>query len=163
MSAKKRVVEEKPSNVETSVMNDDDNDDLMIVEFSTDISEAEPPPPLPIGEYDAEIRSVAKATSKDKGTRYALVNFFIPPEQFPADFDADVYPDGVTIAYRRVSLEDNGMAKWNLRRFGEAINVPMGTRIDMTTWIGQTARVSIEHEMYLGIPRAVITKVSAAV
>lgn len=131
-----------------------------IIDFSQDISEAEAPPPLPRNDYEGEIRAVTVAVSKNKGTRYADVTFLIRPEQFPADFDPTYYPDGITIHFRRVSLEDTPQGRYSVRQFCEAIGAPMSKRIDINDWVGQTARVTVTHETYEGRDRAVIQSVA---
>ena len=131
-----------------------------IIDFSEDISDAEAPPPLPRNDYEAEVRGVQVAVSKNKGTRYADVTFLIRPEQFPADFDPTYYPDGITMHYRRVTLEDTPQARYSVRMFCEAIGAPMSKRIDINDWIGQSARVTVTHETYEGRERATIQTVA---
>lgn len=131
-----------------------------IIDFSEDISEATPPPPIPKNDYEAEVRAVNVAVSKNKGTKYADVTFLIRPEAFPADFDSTFYPDGASLHYRRVTLEDNPQARYSVRMFCEAIGAPMSRRIDLNEWVGRTARVSITHETYEGRDRAVIQSVA---
>lgn len=135
----------------------------MMYEFSEDISTATPPPPLPIATYEAEIRQVEPKVSNTSGSRYAAVHFVILPDQFPADFEAaEDYPEGVNIIYRRVSLEDDRNSRARLRSFLEAIGAPMGKSIDLSDWIGHTARVSVASSEWDGNLRNEITSVSAA-
>jgi hypothetical protein len=138
-----------------------DNDMPSVVEFSEDISTAEAPPPIPKMDYVAQIRD-ANITLSSKGTRYAAVTFYIAPDQLPADFPAEIYPDGVTIVYRRVSLEDNNNSRYRLRKFCEAIGAPAAKRIDVSEWIGREALVSVNHETYEGQDRHVIQTVKSA-
>ena len=136
-------------------------DDLpSVVEFSEDIADAPEPKPLPLGEYTAQIRGAAVKLSQ-RSTKYAAVDFFISPDQYPVDF-TDGNPDGLVITYRRVPMEDNPQARYNLRRFCEAIGSPMAKQIDVNMWVGATAKVKIAHEKYEGITRAVIEAVRAA-
>jgi len=131
-----------------------------IIDFSEDISEATPPPPIPKNDYEGEVRAASVAVSKNKGTRYADVTFHIRPEAFPADFDASFYPDGATLHYRRVSLEDTPQSRYSVRMFCEAVGAPMSRRIDLNEWVGRTARITIGHETYEGRDRAVIVSVA---
>lgn len=132
-----------------------------VIEFSEDIADAEQPEPLPKSDYLAEIRGVEVKTSNSKGTKYAAVSFYISPEQYPADFDVNNAPDGKTLVYRRVSLEDTAQARFNLRRFLEAIGAPMSKTIDVNEWVGLSGRVTIDHEEYEGVMREQIVKVAA--
>lgn len=132
-----------------------------IIEFAEDISAAEAPPPLPISEYSAEIRA-AEAKTSAKGNKYGSVTFFIPPEQYPADF-TDGDPDGITLIYNRAPAENKGPAgPYRMRKWCESIGAPMGKTVDMNDWIGCTATISVDHEEYEGEKRAVIKRVVAA-
>lgn len=137
-------------------------DDSMIIEFSEDISEAEAPDPLPVGDYRAQIRSAAPRVSVNTGNKYAAVGFYISPDEYPADYDANNAPDGKTVLYRRVSLEDNPAARFNMRRFCEAIGAPMSRSVNMADWLNLEARVTIEHDEFEGINRENITRVNPA-
>lgn len=137
------------------------DDQTSIVEFSEDISAAEQPEPLPVGEYAATIRQAEVKTSQ-RGTKYAAVTFLIAPEEFPADFPTENAPDGKVIVYRRCSLEDNPQARWMLRNFCEAIGATAAKRIDVNEWIGLEARVQIDHDEYEGVVREQISRVNAA-
>lgn len=136
----------------------DENELGTIIEFSEDISTAEAPPPLPVREYRAQVKG-AKAKKSQRQTSYAEVLFYISPEEYPADF-TDGDPDGMTIAYRRCSLEDKANARFAVRKFCEALGAPRSKRIDLNDWVGLEALVKIEHETYEGITRGVISKVN---
>lgn len=131
-----------------------------MIEFSTDIGKAEAPDPLPAGSYVGTIRA-AEVKMSQRDTRYAAVTFHISPDQYPADYK-DGNPDGTILVYRRVGLEDNPQAKYGLRRFLESIGAPTGKKIDVNDWVGNEATIEISHEMYEGINRANISKVSEA-
>ncbi len=131
-----------------------------IVEFSTNLKDAEAPEPLPVGEYTGVIMNAEQRESQ-RGTRYAAVTFQISPDQYPADY-TDGNPDGTTIIYRRVSLEDTPQGRFGARKFCEAIGAPLSKSIDLTTWLGSEAIVEVDNEVYEDVPRPVISKVRAA-
>lgn len=131
-----------------------------VIEYDVDISEQEAPPPLPLREYLAQIKGVKRKLSQ-RNTQYAEVQFYISPNEYPADF-TEGDPDGTTLYFRRVSLENKPQARFQLRRFLEAIGAPMSKRIDINEWVGLEAKVKIEHESYEGLTRSVITQVLAA-
>lgn len=128
-----------------------------IVRYSKPLNEAEAPKPLPKGKYKGVIRQ-ATAKQSSRGTLYAEVMFFIGPDQYPADY-TDGNPDGVTIAYRRVSLEDNPTARWSTRQFCEAIGAPLGGEINLDEWQHREAQVEVDHETYEDQVRPVIKRV----
>lgn len=132
-----------------------------IVQFSADVADAEAPPPLPRGRYRATIRKAVQKVSQNN-TKYAEILFFIGPDQYPADY-TDGNPEGLSIAYRRVSLEDTAQARWRLKNFCIAIGAEVPTReLDLMSWINREADVEIAHEEYEGVNRAVISRVLAA-
>jgi hypothetical protein len=137
----------------------DNNGVGSIIEFSEDISTAEAPVPLPVGEYPAEIRG-AEARTSAKGNRYAAVSFFIAPEAYPADY-SEGDPDGQVLVFQRLSLEDSPAARHRLRKFCEAVGAKAGTKIDLNEWVGLSATVSVTHDTYEGETRAAIQKVVA--
>jgi hypothetical protein len=132
-----------------------------IVEFSSDLSKAEAPEPLPVGEYEANITSTEIKTSQAKGTRYCEIRWNVSPDQYPADY-GDGSPEGTNLIYRRVSLEDNPQARWFTKQFIDAIGAPLGKKIDVNTWVGMDAVVEVDHETYEGVNRAIVKRVRAS-
>lgn len=151
------------ANVATSKGNSNmasDNGMPSVVEFDEDISQAEAPVPLPVGDYQAEIRGATNKLSQN-GNPYASVQFFIPAEQYPADY-TEGEPDGTLLTFNRVSLQNTPASRHRLRKFLEAIGAPSGKKIDLNDWVGRSATVSVQHDTYEGEQRAAIGKVSAA-
>lgn len=138
-----------------------DNGMPSVIEFSEDVANQEAPVPLPTGDYQAEIRAAVQKTSQTSGNPYASVQFFIPPEQYPADY-TEGEPDGVVLTFNRVSLQDTPASRHRLRKFLEAIGAPAGKKVDLNEWVGRTATVSVQHDTYEGETRAAIGKVNAA-
>ena len=96
-----------------------------------------------------------------RDTRYAAVTFNISSDQYPADYK-DGNPDGATLIYRRVSLEDNPQARYGTKKFIESIGAPLGKKVDVSEWIGMDAVVEVGHETYEGVNRAQIQRVRAS-
>lgn len=128
-----------------------------VVEFDSDISMAEQPKPLPAGVYNAVIVGASVKTSK-KGNRYAAVQFKIGADEYPADY-VDGNKDGTTMSYNRLVLENTAQAKWQLRQFCQKIGAVMSNRIDVTEWLGLTAKIEVTNEMYEGMMIATIVRV----
>ncbi len=128
-----------------------------IIEFSVDLSKQNEPEPLPTGDYVGVIRGAVQKLSQ-RDTHYGEIAFFIDADQYPADYDEGM-PDGMTLYFRRVSFEDNPMARYGVRRFCENIGAPLGKKIDLSEWIGLEATLEITHETYEGSRRANINKV----
>lgn len=143
-----------------SNMADNNNGMPSVIEFEEDIGQAEAPVPLPVGDYTAEIRAAAQKTSA-AGNTYGSVQFFIPADQYPADF-TEGEPEGMLLTYNRVSLSDTPAGRHRLRKFVEAIGAPAGKKIDLNDWVGRTATVTVQHDTYEGETRAAIGKVTAS-
>lgn len=132
-----------------------------IIEFDEDISQAEAPVPLPVGDYPAEVRGATRKTSQNSGNEYAAVQFFISSDAYPADY-TEGEPDGAILTFNRVSLQNTPGSRHRLRKFLEALGAPAGKKIDLNDWVGRTAIVTVQHDTYEGETRAAIGKVSAA-
>jgi Protein of unknown function (DUF669) len=136
--------------------------DLGILEFSTDIAEAEAPPPLPIGEYNATVESLEPRVSNTSGRDYLGVTVRISPDDFPPDFDGSAYPDGVQLRYNRLFTEDNARNRYTMRKWCEALGAPMGKQIDPNDWIGMSLRIGISHRKWEDEDQANISKIAHA-
>lgn len=136
--------------------------EVSILEYSADISSAEAPPPLPAGEYPAVIESVQQKTSQTSGNEYLAITLNVNPDDYPADFDSENYPDGVKLSYNRLVVEDTARARYNMRKWCEAIGAKMGKQVDPSEWLGLQCKVGIKHDTYEGEPRAQIAKIGAA-
>ena len=132
-----------------------------VVHYSVDLNEQEAPPPLPTGEYRGVVRAAEKKESQ-RGTMYAAVSFHISPDQYPADFADDANPDGMTLVYRRCSLEDNPQARYGARQFIEAIGGVLAKDVDVAEWVGLEGALEVEHDTFEGVTRAAIKRVRAA-
>ncbi len=134
-------------------------DEESILTYSEDISTAEAPDPLPVGDYPASIHSIVVNTS-GAGNRYLDCRMRVAPDDFPADFPLENAPDGAIIPYRRVSAEDNPRARHNMRLFCEACGVPASKNINVNEFLGADVTVSIEHDEYNGVTREDIRAVA---
>jgi hypothetical protein len=136
------------------------SDVISIMEFSSDLNDAEAPPPLPAGEYPA---SIVKAEIKlsGKGNNYLALMFRIDPESYPADFQ-DGNPDGETLTYNRVALQDTPQGRYRVRKFMESVGATLGRTVDPNELMGLTATVGVTHGSWEGETRAEIAKVIAA-
>jgi hypothetical protein len=130
-----------------------------IIEYSEDISTAEAPAPLPVGDYPAEIRGAER--KEGPKAAYAAVTFFIAPEAYPADY-TEGNPDGTTLVYRRVPIDDSPAGRHRMRKFCEAIGASTGSKVDLNSWIGLSATVAVDHSEFEGETRAEVKKVVAA-
>lgn len=133
-----------------------------IMQFGQNIADVTAPDPLPKGEYKATVKSASIKDSKNKeGKQYVEVLFHIPTSEFPADFDESNAPDGANIAYRRVPYAQDRRAMFAVKRFCEALNVPMSNQIDVNDFVDRIAKVKVDWSKDLeGVDRAEIVSVS---
>ena len=136
------------------------SDQMSIIEYDEDLSSAEAPVPLPVGDYPAEIRSAERKTSA-AGNEYINVTFHISPEAYPADY-TEGSEDGQVLTFGRLSPENTQRARWNMKKFCESIGVTLGKSLDLNDWIGQSAIVTVAHDTYEGETRPQIKKVNPA-
>lgn len=133
-----------------------------ILEFSEDIADAVAPEPLPVGEYPATVENVEMRTSNTSGRDYLAVGLRVARDDLPPDFDEDnAYPDGVMLNYNRLLAEDNPRARYQMKKFCQAIGAEMGKQIDTQTWIGMGCRVSITHRSWEGEQQPNITRITS--
>lgn len=132
-----------------------------IIEYQDDIADAQPPAPLPVGKYLATVAGALIKIGQASGKKYCEVMFHIAPDHYPADF-VDGSPEGIKIAFRRLSPEGTALARYGMRRFCEAIGAPLGRKLDMSDWIGKEAMLDIVHREYEGSPRMDIKAVEKA-
>jgi hypothetical protein len=113
-----------------------------ILSFSNDITNAPPPPLLPVGPYPAEIIGAIK--KQGNAGEFAQITFRINAESYPADFQ-DGDPDGIILQYNFLKTADTptNMHRW--RVFLEKIGGPLGRSIDLNSLIGLTATVDLTH------------------
>lgn len=131
-----------------------------ILVFSEDITNAQPPPPLPVGPYPAEIIGAQRRTSNTTGRDYASIMMRINSESYPADY-VDGDPDGTTLSYNRLTMDDTPQSRHRWRKFLEHCGGPLGRSVDLNSLIGLTCTVDITHQEYEGEQRAQIARVLA--
>jgi len=136
-------------------------DEESILTFSEDISEAEAPDPLPVGDYPASVHSIEVKTSATSGNRYLNTMFRVQPDDFPPDFPLENAPDGAMIPFRRVVVEDTPRHRHSLRRFCEACGVAASKTVNVTEFVGAEVVLSIQHDEYNGVNREDVREVSA--
>lgn len=128
-----------------------------VMEYSDDVTDAQPPAPLPEKTYIGSIVAVESKTSQ-KGNSYAQVQFLIDSQQYPVDF-TDGNPEGTKLYYNRVPLTDDARGRFLMKKFCEVIDAPMGRRIDLNDWMGKQALLTVKTGEYEGMPRAEISKI----
>jgi hypothetical protein len=134
-----------------------------ILDLGIDIADAPAPEIIPAGDYTAEIRAASPKQSA-AGNHYVAVQFYISPDEYPADFDQAEAPDGTILTFNRVpwpQSKDDKRGIYRLRKFMESIGAPFaGSKVDLDKWVGLKAIVSIKHGTYEGEVRPELTKVS---
>ena len=134
----------------------------MILDLGTDIAEAAAPEILPTGTYIGEVRQCEPKVS-NSGNKYIAVQFYISPDEYPADYDVAEAPDGVILTFNRVPFPEPGDKRgiYRMRKFMEALEAPFeGSKVDLDKWVGLKAALNISHETYEGETRASIKSVT---
>jgi hypothetical protein len=115
------------------------------------LADAERPKPLPIGEYRGEVRGAELKTSS-KGKPMLVIQYFIDPSQFPADY-TDGNPDGETLSVFQ-SLVQTPRNRYLLKQFCLMHGVAPSNQIDTTAFIAQNVILAVSHEEYEGMEQA---------
>lgn len=118
----------------------------MILNYSSDVSTAEAPEPIPVGDYIGTVVSAEAAVSKSSGNHYVNLAFRIDPDQYPADFSAEGWEDGVILYWRRTVIEDSTRGRYQMRRLCETLDAPMGGSINLAEWAGLEAKLTVGHQ-----------------
>jgi hypothetical protein len=141
---------------------EDDDDVGGIVTFSSDIMEAEAPLPLPEGTYAAEIRDVKVVKRKSSGKKGIDVFVHVAPEDYPPDFDVEEAPEGVTLVYRRINLDNTKTGHFRLRRLIETIGAPPVRQTlsddDLRKWKGLNVKAVIKHDTWEDVTRPTVER-----
>jgi len=131
-----------------------------ILEFSQDISDAQPPPPLPVGPYPAEIVGVQTRVSATTGNEYVQVTFRVNSDSYPADF-TEGDPDGTVLMYNRLTTEDTPTMRYRWRKFLENVGGPRGRKLDLGALVGLRGPIDIAHQENEGEQRPTIARILA--
>jgi hypothetical protein len=131
-----------------------------IMQFSQDLADAQPPPPLPKGPYPAEIIGAVERTSNATGNLYASIQFRIGADNYPADY-TEGDPDGTVLTFNRLLIEDTPQSRWRWRKFLENVGGPLGRSVDLNSLIGLSATIEVVHQEYEGEQQASISKILA--
>lgn len=130
--------------------------ELDILELDQNLEDYEEPELLPPGYYLGEIQGVEVRQNQAGTGKYFATKFVVPPEQFPADYDVDNWPEGCPLFYNLVRVPRAGDRRSlsNLKKFMQKIGLSTSTnRIDPNEWIGQRAKLKVVHNEYQGITR----------
>lgn len=129
-----------------------------IFEFASDIATQEAPPPLPPRSYVGEITG-ATAKQSNRGNTYIDIEFTINPDQFPLDYGS-TQKEPVKLHYRRLVVSpDTDRNRYAIRKFADAMRVPVGRRLDINDFIGKAATLKVKATKYMGEDRAEIDAV----
>ena len=140
------------------------NPECQVPFFSSqqDITDAQPPPPLPAGPYPAEIIGAQRRTSATSGSDYAQIT--VPHQLLRAILQTT--PTVILMAprcqYNRLQIEDTPVNRHRWRVFMERVGGPMGRSIDLNcTDRTDAAQWRSSHQEYEGEQRAQIARVLA--
>lgn len=129
------------------------DDNTSILEFSSSIASAEAPPPLPVGEYTMTVTGCEHKVSSNTGNPMIVTTFRVAPEDYPADFDSESYPDGVSMTLYTMA-RDVANDRFRIRKLCEACGVAATRKLDLNGFMGMTARGNVQHEDYEGVANA---------
>ena len=115
-----------------------------VLEFDMDISDAEKPPLFPIGWYPAEIKSASAGLSKSSGNRMVTFTTTISPDDYPADYPAEIEPDGKEFRLY-IPATNKPKDKYRWRQICEAVGVTPSSELRMEDFFGKKWMVEVVH------------------
>lgn len=131
-------------------MADTENEGIVFADMSEDVADAKEPPNLPEGDYIATVASCKPMKKAETGTEYYQIAYRIAPEAYPADFDAEFYPDGKTVVFRTGRVNDDPMGKFNLKKLKEAHGLPGNKSRDPNQFVGTVTKVRVRIDNWQG-------------
>jgi len=133
-----------------------------VMELDFDLNDVTPPVPLPAGEYRATVRNVEHAVSKSSGKSMAVFDYYISPDQYPADY-TDGNPDGEVIrTYFSLDMSvPRNRWRWKQLHQMHGVRIVPG-RLDLTAFIGRDVIVEVSHEEYQGEVRPRVNPIREA-
>lgn len=147
--------------VADEAVEDTQDETLDVLELDQNIDDYPEPELLPQGWYRAELQSVEARTNQAGTGRYYACKFVISPTNFPAGYDVDNWPDGLTLYYNLLRVPSSGDRRSvsNIRKFMEKLGLAVDTnRIDPNEWIGRDAKLKVEHGTWEGNKREQIAR-----
>lgn len=117
-----------------------------VFEYDINLEDAPDQQPLPEGvKYTGTVEDVRSGLNQLTGEPQVILRIVIPPEEFPADFPADHWPDGVRLTYYSPSLGNSISGKANAKHFARALRLPTGNRLRGEDIQGKRVQVEINH------------------
>lgn len=118
-----------------------------VLEFDVDPDDVEAPPALPTGWYQGEVVEVRTKMREKSGKLGIDVKVRVSVDEFPADFDADYFPEGKDIYYRMLHLEKDRSALYRLKRFCTSTGQVFSSGMDVNDWVGANAYWDVRSEL----------------
>ena len=134
---------------------------LEAVEYETNLEDYEDVEELPNGHYRGSIVSVDSRVSA-AGNDYWNLQWSIPTDEFPPDYDANNNPDGATAwGMQMRPAEGDRRQMQRTKAFQESLGVAnKGNMIDPNEWVGREAMIGVvQEDTPSGIPRLSVKSV----
>ncbi len=123
-----------------------------LIKLAVDLEEMEEFQPLPAGPYRAEVREIEVKHSEKVPGGYLAMKLRIDPEDFPADYDRDNAPEGISVTYAQVKVPDGDRRK--VRPFKQLLKAlgitASGTDFNPDDWIGKECQAFLSVNEYNG-------------
>lgn len=138
------------------------SDTESMFDFTTDLETAEKPPLFPEGEYVAVVTKAEPKMKAETGNRWLDIYYKISPEQYPADYPAELAPDGKTVKLMSPQLNNDKRGTWNAAELKRAHGLSLKGGITANEFIGARAKVRVKHDTFNGVTREKVTSVQVA-
>lgn len=140
------IPEQEPVMASNLVDAADDSDGGFVFEYDMSVEDAVPPPALPEGRSYIGVTSGAKhAANKTTGLDQIIVTLTVPPEEYPADFPADLYPEGVEVPFFSARLDNSAIGRFNMKNLAKAFAVPASRNVKVGDFNGKRVKFEVQH------------------
>lgn len=129
-----------------------------VVEFETDIADAEAIPPLPAGTYPADVVESKVVKSKNSDNKFIETTFRIYADSYPVDYKND--KPYIDVKYRKPMLGQQDSAfqlKTLLTSLG--LSAPKSKTFDPASLVSTPGLLTITHRDFNGRAYEEITKI----
>ncbi len=138
------IIEPVQEPVMSNLVDAADDEGGFVFEYDMSVEEAVPPPALPEGREYVGLTSGAKhMANKTTGYDQVVFTITVPPEEYPADFPADLYPEGVEVPYFSARLDNSAIGRFNMKNLAKALGVPASRNIRVTDFNDKRVKFTV--------------------
>lgn len=146
------TVETKPM---ADILTSDDSglDDGFVFEYDNDLSDAIQPQCLPDGmKVVGEVEDARLVVSEQTGKPQLVMRHVVSPDNYPADYPVEHYPDGIRLTYFSPEISNTVPGRYHAKKLATAYQVPLSKRLRAQDFVGKKVKLLIAIKTRDGTP-----------